>query len=34
MTSRRDRIAEYFTDDAVYEGDPEARGNAAVLEKL
>ena len=28
------RIAQYFSDDAVYAGDPEARGNAAVLDKL
>jgi ketosteroid isomerase-like protein len=28
------RIEQYFTDDAVYEGDPDARGRAAVLAKL
>jgi len=28
------RIEPYFTDDAVYEGDPEARGREAVLDKL
>jgi ketosteroid isomerase-like protein len=28
------RIAEYFTEDAVYEGEPEARGRDAVLAKL
>jgi hypothetical protein len=28
------RIEPYFTENAVYEGDPEARGNAAVLAKL
>jgi len=28
------RIEPYFTEDAVYEGEPEARGNAAVLAKL
>jgi hypothetical protein len=28
------RIEQYFTENAVYEGDPEARGNAAVLAKL
>ena len=29
------RIEQYFTEDAVYEGDPEdARGRAAVLAKL
>jgi ketosteroid isomerase-like protein len=28
------RIAQYFTDDAVYEGDPDARGRDAVLAKL
>ena len=29
-----DRLAQYFTEDAVYEGDPEAVGRDAVLEKL
>jgi hypothetical protein len=28
------RIADYFTQDAVYEGDPDARGRDAVLVKL
>ena len=28
------RIEQYFTDDAVYEGEPKARGNAAVLARL
>lgn len=28
------RIEEYFTEDAVYEGDPDARGREAVLAKL
>ena len=28
------RIAPYFTEDAVYEGDPDARGRDAVLAKL
>jgi ketosteroid isomerase-like protein len=28
------RIEQYFTEDAVYEGDPEASGRAAVLAKL
>ena len=28
------RIAQYFTEDAVYEGEPEARGGEAVLAKL
>ncbi len=28
------RIEQYFTEDAVYEGDPEAIGRAAVLAKL
>ncbi len=28
------RIAQYFTEDAVYEGEPEARGSEAVLAKL
>lgn len=28
------RIEPYFTDDAVYEGDPDARGRAAVIAKL
>ncbi len=28
------RIEQYFTEDAVYEGDPDARGRAAVLAKL
>ena len=28
------RIAEYFTEDAVYEGDPDAVGRDAVLAKL
>lgn len=28
------RLEQYFTEDAVYEGDPEARGRSAVLEKL
>ena len=28
------RIEQYFTEDAVYEGDPEARGRAQVLAKL
>ncbi len=28
------RIEQYFTEDAVYEGDPDARGREAVLAKL
>ena len=28
------RIAQYFTEDAVYEGDPVARGRDAVLARL
>lgn len=28
------RIAEFFTEDAVYEGDPDASGRDAVLAKL
>lgn len=28
------RIEQYFTEDAVYEGDPDAVGRPAVLEKL
>ena len=28
------RIEQYFTDDAVYEGDPDAEGRDAVLAKL
>ncbi len=28
------RIEQYFTEDAVYEGDPDARGRDAVLAKL
>ncbi len=28
------RIEEFFTDDAVYEGDPDAEGREAVLAKL
>lgn len=28
------RIEQYFSDDAVYEGDPEAQGRDAVLAKL
>ena len=28
------RIDQYFTEDAVYEGDPDARGRDAVLAKL
>jgi SnoaL-like domain len=28
------RIEQYFTEDAVYEGEPAARGRAAVLAKL
>jgi ketosteroid isomerase-like protein len=28
------RIEPYFTEDAVYEGDPDARGREAVLAKL
>jgi len=28
------RLAQYFTEDAVYEGDPEAVGRDAVLAKL
>ncbi len=28
------RLAQYFTEDAVYEGDPDARGRDAVLAKL
>ena len=28
------RIAQYFTENAVYEGEPEARGREAVLAKL
>ena len=28
------RLEQYFTEDAVYEGDPEARGREAVLAKL
>ncbi len=28
------RITEYFTEDAVYEGSPDARGREAVLAKL
>jgi ketosteroid isomerase-like protein len=28
------RIEQYFTEDAVYEGDPDAKGRAAVLAKL
>ncbi len=28
------RIEQYFTKDAVYEGDPDARGREAVLAKL
>lgn len=28
------RLEEYFTGDAVYEGDPDAEGRAAVLAKL
>ena len=28
------RIGQYFTENAVYEGDPEARGRDAVLAKL
>ncbi len=28
------RIAPYFTEEAVYEGDPDARGRDAVLAKL
>ena len=28
------RISQYFTDDAVYEGDPIARGRDAVLTRL
>ena len=28
------RIEPFFTEDAVYEGDPDARGRAAVLAKL
>ncbi len=28
------RIQPYFTEDAVYEGDPDARGREAVLAKL
>jgi ketosteroid isomerase-like protein len=28
------RIEAYFTEDAVYEGDPDARGRDAVLAKL
>jgi len=28
------RIAQYFTEDAVYEGDPDASGRDAVLVKL
>jgi ketosteroid isomerase-like protein len=28
------RIAQYFTDDAIYEGDPDAKGREAVLAKL
>jgi ketosteroid isomerase-like protein len=28
------RLARYFTEDAVYEGDPDARGRDAVLGKL
>jgi hypothetical protein len=28
------RIEQYFTEDAVYEGDPDARGRKAVLAKL
>ena len=28
------RLEQYFTEDAVYEGDPDARGRDAVLAKL
>lgn len=28
------RIEEYFTEDAVYEGEPDARGREAVIAKL
>ncbi|MEJ2088255.1 MAG: hypothetical protein P8Y69_07240, partial [Gammaproteobacteria bacterium] len=28
------RIEQYFTEDAVYDGDPPAEGRAAVLAKL
>ena len=28
------RLAKYFTEDAVYEGDPDAKGRDAVLAKL
>ena len=28
------RIEQYFTEDAIYEGDPDARGREAVLAKL
>jgi len=28
------RLEQYFTEDAVYEGDPDAEGRAAVLAKL
>lgn len=28
------RIGQYFTQDAVYEGEPEARGRQAVVDKL
>ena len=28
------RLEEFFTEDAVYEGDPDANGRAAVLAKL
>ena len=28
------RIEQYFTEDAVYVGEPEANGRAAVLAKL
>ena len=28
------RVGPYFTENAVYEGDPDARGRAAVLAKL
>jgi ketosteroid isomerase-like protein len=28
------RIEQYFTEDAIYEGEPDAKGRAAVLAKL